>query len=154
MFLVGVLKEFLGYVPNSLTPEQVVQYADNIMASFPEWAPEDLILCLKNGMSGKYGPTPYHWKWNPNFIEWAQKHNQEKYNYHVDDCKKKQTEGALRDAEIISLFPKELFENFAKVPFADKAKEKMLDIKIPNDVAMQGPEAVDAWIDKIKIKNK
>ena len=149
-FVTGLLNELLSFVPTSLTGAEVVLYSDNIIASFPTWSPEDIILCLKNGMSGKYGPTTYHWKWNPNFVEWAKRYNQEKDDFFHDRHVKAKTEGAIQNAELIKLFPKELLEKFAKESFADKSKEKMLDTKIPDDVIAQGIEAVDAYIEKIR----
>ena len=148
--MMGLLHEFLGLVPNALNADEIVLYAKKILSDFPDWSTADLVLCLKNGAAGKYGPIKFRWTWASDFMEWVHQHNQDKDNFFHDKHVRAKTEGAINNAELIKMFPKELLEKFAKEPFADKAKEKMLDTRIPDDVIAQGIEAVDAYIEKIK----
>lgn len=150
--IVAILTEFLSLVKNSLKSEEVPLYADKIMSFCPTWSITDLMLCLNNGINGKYGSTDFPWKWNPDFIEWVRRYNEDKDKFFGKRHEKLKAEGVIRDAEMISLFPKELFANFGKVQFADKVKEKMLEEKIPDDVVAQGVPAIDAYIEKIRDK--
>lgn len=152
MFILGLLKEFLTYVPNSLTPAEVAQYADKIMAYCPDWTTTDLIICLKNGMDGKYGINKYHWKWNPDFIEWVKIFNQKKFEFISEREEQKKKDGQKADAQIISLFPQHILEKFKKETLTDKRADEAL-IPTPSDeIIAQGSDAVDAYIEQIRNK--
>jgi len=149
----GLLKEFLVYVPNSLTPTEVAQHADKILAHCPKWSTADLILCLKNGMDGKYGPVKFKWTWNSDFVEWAKKYEREKDDFffkrHIDTTKN----AKLENADLVKLFPKELIAQFAKEKSEDK-KNARLDIKVPRHIVDQGLKAVDEYIENEVSKNE
>lgn len=152
--ILALLKEFLVFVPNSLTPPEVASYADKILSYRPNWSMGDLILCLKNGMEGKYGINKYHWKWNPDFIEWVRLFEQDKDDYFFKKHTDKINASKLENADLIKLFPKELMEKFSKETLVDNKKQEAENLKVPADVVAQGVVAVDEWIEQARKTKK
>lgn len=146
-FIMGLLKEFLIYVPNALTPQEVAQYADKILAHCPKWSTSDLILCLKNGMDGKYGPIKFRWTWASDFVEWARRYDQEKVDFLYHKHEKKKSEPPN---DVISMIPANIMEKFKKETLADPKKEEFNDIKVPRHIVDQGLSAVDEYIDQFR----
>lgn len=149
-FVMGLLKEFLVYVPNALTPDEVANYADKILAHCPTWSTADLILCLKNGMDGRYGPIKFRWTWASDFVVWAAKYDQQKVDFFYQRHEKKKSEPK---EDVISMIPSNIMEKFRKESLADPKKEEAMEIKVPREIVDQGLKAVDDYIDQIR-KNK
>lgn len=152
--ITAILTEFLSFTKNSLKAGDVPLYADKILSFLPDWSTSDLVLCLKNGMSGKYGINEYPWQWSPDFIKWVNEYNSEKYNFSVSRHEEKKKSGAKEDQEIINLFPKHILEKFKKETLVDKKYEEKMNFKIPDDIIAQGVDAVDNYIANIKSKLK
>lgn len=153
VFVTGLLNEFLSFVPNALSADEIVMYADKIIAHCPQWNTADLVLCLKNGMDGKYGPIKFRWTWSSDFVVWMEKYDEDKYKWrHVDHLEKKKN-GIMADENLIKIFPKEIINQLLKQSFVDQEKRKLLDIPIPKEIVAQGKVAIDEYIDQSR-KNK
>lgn len=150
--ITAILTEFLSFVKNSLKSDDVPLYADKILSSLPHWSTSDLVLCLKNGMNGKYGINEFPWQWSPDFVKWIEKYEAEKFDFSKKLHEEKKQTGIKSDQELISMMPKELLDKFKKEALVSKAREKQLDMKIPKDIVDQGLDAVNDWIEKIKNK--
>lgn len=145
VFITGLLNEFLSFVPNALNADEIVLYADKILAHCPTWTTADLVLCFKNGMDGKYGIVKYNWKWNV-FIEWTQKYDQEKDDFFY---KRHLSAKSEERVDVLKFIPKHIVEKFNKISAAsDEKKPDISKIQIPNDVISQGLKAVDEYIEK------
>lgn len=154
IFVTDLLHEFLSFVPNGLNSDEIVLYAEKILAHCPTWSTSDLILCLKNGMDGKYGPVKFKWTWNSDFVEWAKKYDQQKDDFffkrHVDTTKN----AKLKNADLVKLFPKELIAQFVKDKSEEQKNNARIDIKVPRYVVDKGLKAVDEYIEKEVYKNE
>lgn len=148
VFVTGLLYEFISFVPHGLDSDDITLYAEKILAHCSKWSTSDLVLCLKNGMDGKYGPVKFKWTWNSDFMEWAKKYEREKDDFffkrHVETTKN----AKLDNADLVKLFPKELIAQFAKDKSEEQKKNARLDIKVPRHVIDKGLKAVDEYIEK------
>lgn len=144
----AILTEFLSFVKNSIKSDDVPLYADKILSSLPYWSMSDLVLCLRNGMNGKYGINEFPWQWSPDFVKWVQRYEEEKDNFSKQIHEDKKQAGVKADQELISMLPKELLEKFSREKFVDQEKRNRLDIKIPKEVVDKGLDAVDDWIER------
>lgn len=145
--ITAILTEFLSLVKNSIKAEEVPLYADKILSFKPNWSTADLALCLGNGINGKYGSSEYPWKWNPDFIDWARKYDQEKVDYFYQKHMKVKSQ---KHDDLIKMIPKHVLEKFTKEKFVNQEKRERLNVKIPKEIVDQGVEAVDAWIAQVK----
>jgi len=84
------LKEFLKFVPNQLDEHAIVDYAEMIMNNYGYDKVDDILMCLRDALSGKFGKEgqlfgDFNYQ---KFGQWMKKHlegkAQHKENIHLD----------------------------------------------------------------------
>ena len=75
-----LLKEALTFVGHNLTSNEIGNYADMFSQEFEHWSLDDFTMCLRNGITGKYGKS------NKNFSyetlgDWANRFENDRLDY-------------------------------------------------------------------------
>lgn len=52
-----LLKEALTFVGHNLTAIEITNYADMFSQEYEHWSLDDFTMCLRNGITGKYGKS-------------------------------------------------------------------------------------------------
>lgn len=79
--IIKVITEALKIIPNDLKTDNVIYFTKLIVNEYWYWKIDDIVLCLKNGILGKYGKI-YGQFSVMIIIEWLNEYQKEKDNYY------------------------------------------------------------------------
>ena len=79
-----LLKEALTFVGHNLTANEITNYSDMFSQEYEHWSLDDFTMCLRNGITGKYGKSNKNFSYET-LSDWANKFENDRLDFFEKD---------------------------------------------------------------------
>ncbi len=79
--IIRILNEALEFIPHELTTKAIINYTKIFIQEYWYWKIDDFVLCVKNGMLGKYGKIYKTFNFSV-LMEWCNIYDKDKNKYY------------------------------------------------------------------------